>query len=47
MYERYYDGKAKEFYEFKMGSMTEEEYTMEFMEMLRYSPYLEDENSKV
>ena len=29
--ERYYDGKAKEFYELKMGSMTDEEYTTKFL----------------
>jgi len=27
---RYYDGKAKEFFELRMGSMTEEEYTTKF-----------------
>jgi len=44
--ERYYDGKAREFYELKMGSMTNEEYTMKFLELLRYVPYLTDENAK-
>jgi len=29
--ERYYDSKAKEFYEIKMGSMTYEEYMIKFM----------------
>ena len=47
MLERYYDSKAKEFYELKMGSMTDEEYTTKFMELLRYVPYLKDEKAKV
>lgn len=45
--ERYYDNKAKEFYELKMGSMKDEEYMNNFMELLRYVPYLKDENMKV
>eukprot|EP00253_Pinus_taeda_P017338 PITA_17338 len=32
---RYYDSKATEFYELKMGSMTYEEYTTKFLELLR------------
>ena len=36
-----------EFYELKMGSMTDEEYTTQFLELLRYVSYLKDENSKV
>ena len=44
---RYYDSKAKEFYELKMGSMTYEEYMTKFLELLRYVPYLEDEKAKV
>lgn len=45
--ERYYDNKAKEFYELKMGSMTYEEYTTKFLELLRYVLYLKDEKAKV
>ena len=30
-----------------MGSMTEEEYTTKFLELLRYVPYLKDEKAKV
>ena len=37
----------QEFYELKMGSMTNEEYTTKFLELLRYVPYLKDEKSKV
>jgi len=45
--ERYYDSKAKEFYELKIGSMTNEEYTTKFLELLRYVSYLKDEKTKV
>ena len=41
--ERYYDDKAKELYELKIGSMTNKEYTTKFLELLRYVPYLKDE----
>ena len=44
---RYYDDRAKEFYELKMGSMTDEEYTRRFLEFLRYVPYLKEEKAKV
>lgn len=44
--ERYYDSKAKDFYELKMGLMTYEEYTTKFLELLRYVPYLKDEKAK-
>jgi len=40
---RYYDDREKEFYELKMGSMTDEEYTRKFLEILRYVPYLKEE----
>jgi len=45
--ERYYDGKAKDFYESKMGSLTDEEYKTKFLELLRYVSYLKDEKTKV
>eukprot|EP00253_Pinus_taeda_P005050 PITA_05050 len=35
--ERYYGSKAKEFYDRKMGSMTDEEYMTKFLELLRYA----------
>ena len=44
--ERYYDSKAKELYELNMGSMTDQEYTTKFLELLRYVLYLTDENAK-
>lgn len=43
---RYYDSKAKEFYELKMGLMMDEEYMNKFLELLRYVPYLMDEKAK-
>eukprot|EP00253_Pinus_taeda_P021515 PITA_21515 len=45
--EIYYDGKAKEFYELKMGPMTYEEYITNFLELLRYVSDLKYENTKV
>ena len=47
MSKRYYDGKAKELYELKMGSLTDEEYKIEFLEVLKYFLYLQDEKTKV
>ena len=45
--ERFYDDRAKEFYELQMGSMTDDEYTNRFFELLRYVPYLKDEKAKI
>ena len=45
--QRYYDSKAKEFYELKIGSMMDEEYMTKFLELLRYVLYLTDEKAKV
>ena len=45
--ERYYDNREKELYELKMGSMTDEEYTSRFLELLRYVPYLKEEKVKI
>jgi len=47
LYERYYDDRAKEFYELQMGSMTDEEYTSIFLELLRYVTYLGEYKTKV
>jgi len=44
--ERYYDDKAKYFYAFHMGSMTDDEYTSRFLELLRYVTYLKEEKAK-
>ena len=45
--ERYYDEKAEEFYELRMGSMIDDAYTSRFFELLRYLPYLKEEKAKV
>lgn len=45
--ERYYDINAKELYELKMGSMTDEEYMTKFLDLLRYVLYLTNEKAKV
>ena len=42
-----YNIKAKEFYELKMGSMIDQEYTTKFLELLSYVPYLTYEKAKV
>lgn len=34
--EKYYDDRAKEFYEFKMGSIMEEKYMSKFLYLLMY-----------
>lgn len=44
---RYYYDKVKEFYELQMGSLTDDEYTNRFLELLRYMPYLREEKAKV
>jgi len=45
--ERYYDDRAKKFYELWIDSMTDEEYTSIFLELLRYVPYLREDMAKV
>lgn len=45
--ERYYDDRDKEFYELQTGSMIDDEYTSNFLELLRYVPYLKDEKAKI
>ena len=45
--ESYYNDKANVFYELRMGSMTYEEYSSRFFELLRYVPYLKEEKAKV
>ena len=47
MLERYYNSKAKEFYELKIGPMTYEVYITKFFKLLRYVPYLKYEKDKV
>lgn len=45
--ERYYDDKAKELYELKMGSIIDDEYTSIFLEFLRYLPYLKEQKVEI
>ena len=45
--ERYYDDREKEFYDFHMGSMIDDDYTNRFLELLRYVAYLKEEKAKV
>ena len=44
---RYYDERVKEFYELQMGSITNDEYTSRFLELLMYVPYLKEDKAKV
>jgi hypothetical protein len=45
--ENYFDGKAKEFYELKLGQLTIDEYINKFLELMRYVPYIKDEKVKM
>ena len=47
MFAQYYEERAKEFYELKLGSMSMKEVTNKFLSMLRYVPYIIDENPKI
>jgi hypothetical protein len=38
----YYEGKAREFHEFKLGQMTMDEYVNKLLELLRYVKYIRD-----
>jgi hypothetical protein len=43
----YYDRKMKEFFELKLGSMTIDEYERSFLELLKYVPFIKDEDVKI
>lgn len=45
--EKYFHSKAKEFYELKLGHMTNNEYTTKSLEFLSYFPYLKEEKEKI
>ena len=45
--EHYYEEKAKEFYELRLGAMTMKELCSKFLSLLRYVPYIIDENPKI
>jgi hypothetical protein len=43
----YFDRKMKEFFELKLGSMTIDEYERRFLELLKYVPFIKDEQVKI
>ena len=45
--EQYYDERAKEFYELKLGSMSMKELSNKFLGLLWYVPYIIDEKPKI
>ena len=47
MSEQYYEERVKEFYELKLGTMNMKELNNKFLILLRYMPYIVDENPKV
>ena len=47
LFEQYYEERAKEFYELKLGSMTMKDLNSKFLRLLRYVPYLVDKKPKV
>jgi hypothetical protein len=44
---RYYDRKMKDFFELKLGNMTIDEYKRSFLELLKYVPFIKDEDVKI
>ena len=47
MSEQYYEERAKEFYELKLGTMNMKELNSKFLSLLRYVPYIVDEKLKL
>ena len=45
--EQYYEERAKEFYQLKLGSMSMKELSSKFLSFLRYVPYIIDEKPKI
>ena len=45
--EQYYEERAKEFYELKLGTMNMKELNSKFISLLRYVTYIVDEKTKV
>ena len=45
--EQYYEERAKEFYELKLGTMNMKELNSKFLSLLRYVPYIVDEKPKL
>ena len=44
---QYYEERAKEFYELRLGSMSMKELSIQFSSLLRYVPYIIDEKPKI
>ena len=44
---RSYEKKMKEFFEFKLGSMTIDEYERRFLELLKYVSFIKDETINI
>jgi hypothetical protein len=44
---KYFDGKTKEFYELKIGKLMIDEYINNFLELIRYAPYIKDGKVKM
>ena len=47
MNKRYYDDKAKEFHELRLGQLTIDEFVTKFTNLLSYVPYIWEEKEKV
>ena len=47
MSERFFDRKAKEFHELRMGSMTMDVFINRFQDLLHYAPYIKDEKVNI
>ena len=45
--EQYYEERAKEFNELKLGSISIKELSSKFLSLLRYVPYIIDEKPKI
>ena len=45
--ERFYDEKAREFHDLRLGQLTMDDYITKFTSLLHYVPYLRDEKAKV
>ncbi len=45
--EQYYEDKAKEFYELKLGNMTMKDMCSKFLYLLYYVPYISEKKPKV
>jgi len=45
--ERFYDEKAREFHDLRLGQQTMDEFVTKFTSLLRYVPYIREEKAKV